>query len=284
MSRARPETGLWPPVVIEPSKGWRDLGLAELREYGELGGMLLRRDLRVRYNQAVIGAAWALLQPLLLAGVFTLIFGMLVRVPSGDVPYAVFVLSGLLVWQIVAKCLSDGSTSLVSNQALLTKVYFPRLLMPILPAGTAVVDFLCSLPALLVVMFWFGVTPSWAMLWLPAFVALAVLCGTTVAIWLSALDVEYRDVRFLLTPFTMLWMYATPIIYPAELVPEAWRGLYALNPLVGAVEGFRWAMLGGLAPPPAVGPTLLSLAVVLALLLGGLANFARMERSFADRV
>jgi lipopolysaccharide transport system permease protein len=237
----------------------------------------------VRYKQAGVGVAWVLLQPLLQTAIFTILFGRLVKVPSDGVPYTPFALSALVLWQLFARIVSEGSTSLVANQALLTKVYFPRVLIPIVSVLTGLVDFVIVLPLLVGMALLYGVAPGWTFLAVPVFAALAAVTGLTVSIWLCALDVAYRDVRFILGPLLQVWLYATPVVYPASLVPEAWRWLYALNPMVSVVEGFRWAVLG---TTPAPDPSALAFSVVGVglLLAAGLVFFARMDRVFADRV
>lgn len=271
-------------VTIGPSRGLRALNPREIWRARELAFTLAKRDLRVRYKQAAVGVAWALFQPLIQTAMFAVVLGRFVGVPSDGVPYALFALSALVVWQLFAKCVTEGSTSLVANQALLTKVYFPRVLIPAVSGLTGLVDFLCAFPVLLCVALLYGVTPGPGIFAAPLFVALAVVTGLTVAVWLSALDVAYRDIRFLLSPVVQFWLYATPVVYPASLVPAHWRTLYALNPMVGAVEGFRWAVLGGATSPPDVRLLAASAAGVLIALGAGLVVFARMDRVFADRV
>jgi lipopolysaccharide transport system permease protein len=269
-------------VTIEPSRGWRAVDLAEVWGARELALTLALRDLRVRYKQTAVGIGWALFQPLVQTAIFAVVFGRLVGVPTDGVPYVLFALSALVLWQSFAKIVSEGSTSLVANQALLTKVYFPRVLMPLTSVLTALVDLAITLPVLLGVVLVFGGSLGPALLAAPLFVLLAAATAFSVAIWLSALDVAFRDVRFLLTPLVQVWMYATPIIYPTSLVPERWRALYALNPMTCAVDGFRWSVLGTPAPDPrVVGAVLAGVALALA---GGLLFFARMDRVFADRV
>lgn len=267
-------------MVIRPSTGWRTLDLTEIWRYRELLIFLTRRDISVRYKQTVLGAAWAVLQPVLLMIVFTAVFGTLARVPSDGLPYPLFAFAGLLPWQLFAFALTESSNSLVANQRLITKVYFPRLVIPLASILPAVVDFGIAFLVLVVLMMWFGVVPTAAVIALPIFVGLALMTALGVGIWLSALNVEYRDVRYTLPFLTQLWLFATPIVYPASLLPEPWRTLLGLNPMAGVVEGFRWALLG--TPAPSAPLLLVSSGVALVLLLTGALYFRRLERGFAD--
>ena len=267
---------------IEPTRGWVALRLHEVFAYRELLFFLVWRDLKVRYKQTILGVAWAVLQPLLTMLVFALFFGRLARVPSDGVPYSLFAYTGLVPWTFFATGLTMASNSLVGSANLITKVYFPRLTIPLATVLAALVDLALAFPLLFGLMWWHGVWPTAQVVWLPVFIALAFATALGVGLWLSALNVHFRDVRHVVPFLTQLWMFATPIAYPSSLLPEQWRTLYALNPMVGVVEGFRWALLGANTRP---GPMILvsSLAAVT-LLVSGAFFFRRMERTFADVV
>jgi lipopolysaccharide transport system permease protein len=277
-------TALPPPPVtrIRPGSGWRAVNLGELWRYRELLYFLTLRDVKLRYKQTALGVAWAVLQPLLTMAVFTVFFGHLGKLPSDGRPYALFVLVGLLPWQLFAYALTQSSTSLVAEQRLIAKVYFPRLIVPVASVLSGLVDFLVAFVLVLIGMAVFGVAPGWGALAVPAFAGFAVLTALAVGLWLSALNVQYRDVRYTIPFLTQFWMFLTPIAYPASLVPPAYRPLYGLNPMAGVVEGFRWALLGTDAPD--WGLVGVSVGVVAVLLTGGVLYFRRMERTFADVV
>jgi lipopolysaccharide transport system permease protein len=258
------------------------VGLKELWEYRELLYFLIWRDVKVRYKQTALGAAWAILQPLMMMAVFSLFFGYLARLPSDGVPYPIFTLCALLPWQLFAHALTESSNSLVANERLLTKVYFPRLVVPIAAVLGGLVDFAIAFVILLLMMLYYGVVPTWAIVTLPGFILLAVVTALGVGLWLSALNVQYRDVRHTMAFLIQFWLFATPVAYSSSLVPERWRALYGLNPMVGVVEGFRWALLGKSEPPGAL--LAVSVAVVVLLLIGGIYYFRRMEQEFADVV
>lgn len=273
-------------IVWRALPGWKPVDLAEVWHFRELLWVLARRDMKVRYKQAVLGTAWFVLQPLLTTGVFTFLFGSLAGMPSDGKPYPLFAYSGILMYMLFSRCLASASMSLVGNQHLITKVYFPRLLYPLAPALSNTVDFLVGSVVLVVLMGLYRTEVHWPLLVTPLFVLLAVLCGVAIGLWLGALNVRYRDVGVLVPLLTQLWMYATPVVYPISLVRERWPKLYILfflNPMTGIVEGFRWAVLGTDAGPPLL---LLAVAVaVIALALaGGLLYFRRMEDTFADLV
>lgn len=271
-----------PEIIIRPSKGWVPLNLRDLWEYRELLYFLIWRDIKVRYKQTALGAAWAVLQPLLTMIIFSIIFGRLAGIPSDGLPYPVFTFAGLLPWQLFAHALTESGNSLVANQQLITKVYFPRLLIPMSAVLAGLVDFLIAFVVLIGLMLFYGITPTWAILFLPLFLLFALGTALAVGLWLSALNVEYRDVRYTLPFLTQIWFFATPIAYSSSLLPEPWRVLYGLNPMAGVVEGFRWALfgkVGGIEPLIVV-----SALVVCALLFGGMAYFRRMEKTFADVV
>ncbi len=271
-----------PRHVIEPSRTWAPLHLGELWEYRELLYFLVWRDVKVRYKQTALGIAWAVIQPLMAMVVFSVFFGRLAGMPSDGVPYPVFAFCALLPWQLFAFALAESSNSIVVNQRLLSKVYFPRLMMPIAAVAVGLVDFAVSFVVLLIMMLYFGIVPGWSILAVPFFALLAVATALGVGLWLSALNVRYRDVRYTLPFVTQIWLFATPVAYATSLVPEAWRALYALNPLVGVVDGFRWALLGTAGSPTQT--VLISSGVVVAILVGGLFYFRRTERTFADLV
>jgi len=273
---------------IRPSGGWRAIDVRELWRYRELLWFMTLRDVRLRYKQTALGVAWAVIQPLFTMGVFAVFFGKLGKIPSDGKPYALFVLAALVPWQLFAYALTQSSNSLVAEQRLITKVYFPRLIVPMSSVLSGLVDFAVALGLLLALMAagpWLGwgrVAPTWAVLALPAFVLFAVLTALSLGLWLSALNVQYRDIRYTIPFLTQFWMFLTPIAYPASLVPPAYRPLYGINPMAGVVEGFRWALLGTDAPD--WGMMAVSAAVVVALLAGGMLYFRRMEKTFADVV
>ena len=267
-------------TVIEPPSAWVPIRLGEIWEFRDLLYFLSWRDLKVRYKQTFIGAAWAVLQPLLTMIVFTVFFGRLAKIPSDGFPYPVFSFCGLLPWQLFAFALSETSNSLVANKQLVTKVYFPRLLLPVSSLVVGVVDFLIAFVVLLGLMVGYGLLPTWRVVFLPAFVLLALVAALGVGLWLAALNVKYRDVRYTLPFLTQFWMLATPIAYPSSLLSPKWRWVYGLNPMAGVVEGFRWALLGA---REAIGPMLVvSAGASVLILIGGLFFFRRIERSFAD--
>jgi len=271
-----------PTVILRPSKGWLGLDLKELWRYRELIYFLTWRDIKVRYKQAVLGIAWALLQPLLTMLISTIVFGVLLKVPSQGMPYPLFVLAALMPWSLFATSLQKSSVSLVGNANLITKIYFPRLIIPISSVIAVLVDFVISLVVLLAMMVFYKIYPTWNVLWLLPLVLLSVLAALAVGIWLSALNVQYRDVQHMVPFLIQIWMYASPIVYPIETIPAGiWRTLYGLNPMVGVVQGFRWALLGGATPDMTM---LVSVGIVLLLLISGLFYFRRMEKTFADIV
>jgi lipopolysaccharide transport system permease protein len=271
-----------PHLVLEPRRGWIPLDLRALWSYRELLFFLTWRDVKVRYKQTVLGLMWAVLQPLLSMVVFTVFFGRLAKVPSDGVPYPVFAYCALVPWQLFAFSLSESSTSLVTNQNLIKKVYFPRLVVPISSCLAGLVDFAISTAVLGVLMACYGIVPTAAAVFLPLFVLLAVVTALAVGIWFAALNVEFRDVRYTVPFLTQLWLFATPVAYPASMVPERLRWVFGLNPMAGVVEGFRWSLLGTGRPPTAL--LGVSASVVLVLLVGGLFYFRRMEETFADVV
>jgi lipopolysaccharide transport system permease protein len=282
MENIRQQNEQHPVVYLRPSKGWLSVDLKELWRYRELIFFLTWRDIKVRYKQAVLGVAWAVLQPLLTMVIFTVIFGILLKTPSQGLPYPLFALSALLPWQLFASALQRSSVSLVGNANLITKIYFPRLAIPLSSVFAALVDFGVSFFVLIGVMIYYRYLPGWNVLWLPVLILMALLTALAVGLWLSALNVQYRDVQHMVPFIVQVWMYASPIVYPIETIPEGtWRILYSLNPMVGVIQGYRWALLGG--EPPDV-TMMISIVVVLFLLVGGLFYFRRMEKTFADIV
>ncbi|HUJ10296.1 MAG TPA: ABC transporter permease [Verrucomicrobiae bacterium] len=269
-----------PVVLIQPRKRWFDFDLASLYRYRELLYFLTWRDVKVRYKQAAIGIAWVVLQPLLTMIVFTVIFGQFAKIPSDGLPYPIFTFVALLPWNYFAQAISRSGTSLVSNANLISKVYFPRLIVPISGALGPVVDFAISFLILLGMMAWYGIAPTWGVLALPFFLLLAFFTALASCLYLSALNVKYRDVGHAIPFLVQFWMYASPVVYSLHLIPEKWRLLYSLNPMAGVIEGFRWALLGKEQPDfPAIA---VSTIMVIALLFGGLVYFRRTERTFAD--
>ena len=240
------------------------------------------RDVKVHYKQTALGAAWAVIQPLFMMLVFSVFFGRLAKVPSDGVPYPVFTFCALLPWQVFANALTASGNSLVGNQNLITKVYFPRLVVPIAAVLGGLVDFAIAFVILLVMLFVYGIVPGWQIVALPAFIVLAIMTALAVGLWLSALNVQYRDVRYTMNFLVQFWLFATPVAYPSSIVPPQWRLLYGLNPMVGVVEGFRWCLLANRESPSAL--VWVSALMVSLLLGGGLFYFRRMEQQFADVV
>jgi lipopolysaccharide transport system permease protein len=266
---------------IQPDRGWHVVNLRELWEYRELLVLLAWRDVRVRYKQTALGFGWAIGVPVLTMVVFAVVFGGIVNVPSENLPYPIFAYSGLLPWLYFSQAVGRGGTSLVGNSALIGKVYFPRLMVPLASVLTPLVDFAFSAVVLFGLMAWYGIGPSWGAAALPAFLLLAVALALAVVLWLSAVNVKYRDITLGIPVLLQFWMYLSPVIYPVSLVPERLRNiLYTLNPMAGVIDGFRWGLLGKAAPDPAVVAT--SAGVVLLLLLGGLVYFRRTERTLVD--
>ncbi len=271
-----------PTLRIEPSKGWVPLKLNELWEYRELLYFLVWRDIKVRYKQTALGAAWAIIQPFLTMVVFSIFFGSLGKMPSDGIPYPIFAFAALVPWGFFANGLSQSSNSLVGSSHLITKVYFPRLIVPLGAVFSGIVDFLVAFAVLLAMMLYYGLLPSLNILWLPLFVLLALVTSLGVGLWLSALNVEYRDVRYVVPFITQFWLFATPIAYPSSLLHEPWRTIYGLNPMVGVVEGFRWALLRtNSAPGPIIA---VSSGAAILILVTGAFYFRRMEKTFADIV
>jgi lipopolysaccharide transport system permease protein len=270
-----------PVTLIRPSHGWIPLKLHQLWEYRELFYFLVWRDVKIRYKQTVFGAAWAILQPFFTMVIFSLFFGKLAKVPSDGIPYPLFSFAALVPWAFFSNGLNQASNSLVGNANLITKVYFPRLVIPISSVISGSVDFAVSFFVLLGMMAFYGLFPTLNILWLPFLLVLAFVTALGAGMWLSALNVQFRDVRYILPFLTQAWLFATPVAYPSSLLSDPWRTLYGLNPMVGVVEGFRWALLGT-APPSSM--ILVSVAMSSIMLLSGTLYFRRMEKTFADVV
>ena len=271
-----------PVTVIEPSRGWIRVNLAELFSYRELVFFLAWRDVKVRYKQTVLGALWAVLQPVVTMLIFSMFFGRLAKVPSDGVPYPIFSYAALVPWTLFATGLTQASNSLVSGANLLRKVYFPRLVMPIASALVGVVDFALAFGVLVAMMFWYGFVPTTAIVTIPLLVLLTVTTSLGAGLWLAAFNVRFRDVRYVIPFLVEIWMLATPIAYPSSLLSESLRRIYALNPMVGVVEGFRWALLSTDTAPGAM--ILVSSTASLILLVTGVFVFRRMETNLADVV
>ena len=269
-------------IVIEPRTGYVHVGLRELWAARELFYFLAWRDLKTRYAQTAIGAGWALIQPLLSTFIFTLVFSYMAKVPSDGLPYPLFAFAAILPWSLFARSLERSTLSVVAEGGLIKKVYFPRLIIPIAATFINLVDFAVGLLILIGMMLWYQVVPSWTLIFLPLFVGIALATALSVSLWLSALNVKYRDVASVVPLMTQLWMFASPVLYPASLVPESLRFYYGLNPMAGVIEGFRWTVLGKAAPD--WGMVTASFGVVIILLLGGVIFFRRVERTFADLI
>jgi len=277
------ETGVaMSTVLIKPPQDWVPLELKELWEHREIFSFLIWRDIKVRYKQTILGAGWAVLQPFFTMIVFSIIFGCLARMPSDGVPYPIFAYTALLPWQLFVRSLTASSNSIVANESLITKVYFPRLVIPLSATAAGVLDFAIASVVLFGMMAYYHIVPTSAVWMLPLFVLLAIATAFGVGLWLSALNVQYRDVGHALPFLTQMWLFATPIVYPSSLIPEQWLALYGLNPMSSVVEGFRWALLGTGSKP---GPMLIASALAgFAVLISGLYYFRKMEQTFADAV
>jgi lipopolysaccharide transport system permease protein len=266
--------------MIQPRRGFFNLDLAAVWEFRELLYFLVWRNVKVRYKQTIIGSAWAIIQPLMAMLIFTVIFGRFAKIPSDGLPYSIFAYTALLPWSYFSQAVTGSAASLIGNTNLVRKVYFPRLIIPLAEVAAPLIDFFISFLALLVMMAWFGIAPRWSVLALPLFLLLAMMTALAVGLWLSALNARYRDVGHAVPFLIQIWLYASPVVYPVSLIPEQWRLLYSLNPMVGVIEGFRWTLLG--REVPAFGVIAVGAAVVVALLLGGIIFFKRMEHTFAD--
>lgn len=267
-------------IRIEPTSGWVSLKLDKLWAYRELIYFFTWRDIKVRYKQTVMGVLWAIIQPVFTMVIFSLFFGGLAQVPSDDLPYPIFTFAALVPWTFFANALTQASNSLVNQIDMLKKVAFPRMTMPIATVLAGIVDFVLAFAVLLGMMLYYGVLPTINILWLPLFLLLAFITSLGVGLWFSAMNVQFRDVRYVVPFLTQAWLFATPIAYPSSLLSDTWRIVYGLNPMVGVVEGFRWALLGAdTAPGPII---VVSAVVALVLLVSGAFYFRRMEKTFAD--
>lgn len=265
---------------IRPDRGWFDLDLGAVWRYRELLGVLVMRDLQVLYKQALLGAGWAILQPVFAVIIFSIIFGYIVKMPSEGVPYPLFAFAGVLPWTYFAEAVRRSGTGLVTDSELVRKVYFPRLIMPLANVISPLVDFCIAFLVLLVVMAFYGIMPSWKMLVIPPLMVVAVFLALSIGFWLAPINVRFRDIKHTLPFIIQIWMYASPIVYPLSIVPQEWQALYALNPMVGVIEGFRWAVFD--RGEPNFTALAMSGLVIAVLLAGGLIFFRRMERTFAD--
>lgn len=275
------DTSKMQPVVrIQPTRGWIPLRLREVWDYRELMGIFVWRDLKVRYRQTVIGVLWAIVQPFVTMVIFSIFFGRLAGIPSDNIPYPIFSYAALVPWSFFANSINQASNSLVNNAEMIKKIYFPRLTMPIASMLAGVLDFVLAFIILLGMMLYYGFIPTINIIWFPFFLLLAMMTALGVSLWLSALNVQFRDVRYMIPFITQIWLFATPVAYPSSLLSEPWHTLYGLNPMVGVVEGFRWALLGTDTVP---GTTILvSFLVAFLVLISGIYYFRRMERTFAD--
>jgi len=269
-------------IIIQPGGSLFHLDLKAIWQYRELLYFLIWRDVKVRFKQTAIGAGWAIFQPLMTMLIFTVVFGNFAKIPSDGLPYPIFAYAALLPWNNFAQATGRSGVSLVGNANLISKVYFPRLIIPLSAVVAPLVDFAVAFVILLAMMAWFGIAPTWGVLAMPLFLLLALATAVAVGLWLSALDVRYRDVGYTIPFVIQIWMYVSPVAYPVSLMPESWRVLYSLNPMAGVIEGFRWALLG--MGNPDFGVMTVSAVVVMVLLLGGIVYFRQMERTFADVV
>jgi len=272
-----------PVVIIKPSRGWVGLKLSDLWLYRELVYFLTWRDIKVRYKQSVLGILWAILKPFMAMVVFTIFFGNFAKIPSDGMPYPIFSYTATLPWELFAAALGVASRSMVSNSNMVSKIYFPRMIIPLASVMSSVVDFFIGFTILIGMMVFYKVTPTIAILWLPLLILLALVTALGVGFWSSALMVRYRDVGYIMPFIANLWMYLTPVVYPSSMIPEKWRLLYALNPMTGVVEGFRYALLGT-TQSVSGGMILVSSLIAILVLISGMFYFRRMEKQFADMI
>jgi len=270
-----------PTIIIRPPRKWVPVDFRELWEYRELLYFFTWRDVKLRYKQTGLGIAWAVIQPLLMMVIFTLFFGRLANIPSDGVPYPLFAFTALLPWTLFAEGMTRSTVSMVQNANIMTKVYFPRLIMPIASILSPLVDFLVAMGLLVIIMAYYGFVPTINAIFLPLLIVFAMMTSLAVGLWLSALNVKYRDFQYTVPFLIQIWMFASPVVYPASMIPPSWQWLYALNPMTGVIEGFRWALLGTNPPGTMI---LISLGVVILILVSGVFYFRRMEQYFADIV
>ncbi|MDM8541603.1 ABC transporter permease [Desulfococcaceae bacterium HSG9] len=267
-------------ILIKAPSSMFKLNISEIWEYRELLSMFVWRDIAVRYKQSLIGIGWAVIQPVMTMIIFSLIFGYLAKLPSEGIPYPIYTFCALLPWNYFARSLTDSSDSLVSSANLVTKVYFPRLILPLSKVLAGFIDFTIAFVILLALMVWYQIAPSYGIFLLPAFMLIAILTAFGIGLWLTALNVKYRDIKFVVPFITQLWMYTSPVAYSTSLIPEKWQWLYGLNPMVGVIEGFRWALLSKGAPDPVM--MSVSTVIVLIILVGGIYYFRKTEQTFSD--
>jgi len=270
-----------PITIIRPVKGWIPIDLKEIWAYRELIYTFASRDIKVRYKQTVLGAAWAIIQPLFTMVIFTIIFGGFAKIPSEGIPYPLFSYAALLPWTLFAEGITRSTSSMITNSNIMTKVYFPRLVMPISGILSPVVDFAVAFIILIGMTLYYGFVPTINIIWLPAFILLALATSLGVGLWLSALNVQYRDFQYTVPFIIQLWLYSSPVVYASSLVPERYRLIYGLNPMAGVIEGFRWALLGTEPPGSMI---FVSVLMVVVILISGIYYFKRMEKTFADVV
>ena len=268
-----------PITVIGARQGWGDLGIAELWSHRELMFFFIWRDLKVRYRQTVFGAAWAVMQPVLLMLIFTMSVGRIKGIGAAGIPYPLFAYAGLVPWTLFASSLSSASNSLVNAEGIITKVYFPRLILPFAAVGSFILDFLVAMSVLILLMLYYHAVPSLAIVWLPFFTLFALVTALGVGTWLAAVNVRYRDVKYIVPFLTQAWMFASPVIYASTLIPKEWGWLYALNPMAGVLTGFRWALVGGPSPDVLI---LVSAVASALVFVTGLIYFRHTEQTFAD--
>ena len=281
MSRNKKEISIPPHLHITPPKKWIPVDLRELWNYRELLYSFTWRDVKIRYKQTALGFLWAIIQPLFMMLIFTVFFGRLAKIPSDGIPYPLFVLAALLPWTLCAEGITRSTSSMITNANIMTKVYFPRLIMPFSGVLSPLVDFVFSFSILVVLMAFYGFIPTLNVIFLPLFILLALATSLGIGLWLSALNVKYRDFQYTIPFMIQLGLFASPVVYPASLVPESYRVLYGLNPMAGVIEGFRWALLGTQIPGAMI---LVSVGMVILLLVSGAFFFRKMEQYYADVV
>jgi lipopolysaccharide transport system permease protein len=270
-----------PVKIIRPLDGWMPIDLKELWEYRELVYTFAMRDIKVRYKQTALGAAWAVIQPFMMMVVFTIFFGNLAKIPSEGIPYPLFSYAALLPWTLFSEGITRSTNSMITNANIMTKVYFPRLVMPISGILSPLIDFMIAFIILIAMMLYYGFVPTINIVWLPVFILLALMTSLGVGLWLSAFNVQYRDFQYTLPFLIQLWLFASPVVYPSTLLPDSYRWIYGLNPMAGVIEGFRWTLLGTNPPSTMIA---FSFVIVMVVLISGAYYFKRMEKTFADVV